>query len=173
MKVAAMHGPRLDVCVVREGSSEEILRRREVHACWCGAILIGHCRGARKAQSARGARHRHRGARGAARQLQLTRLEDAKVIPSDAAAAAVGLCAVLLVGQQLRGAASSAATSAPPASERRGTLRLGASVELPVYAPHDESRLPDQRRLLDLHDATVRAHLEWLGRKYSLRQDAL
>ena len=101
---------------------------------------------------------------------RLLRLSHLRTMGKDHAAAASRLAAV---GQQLRGAASSAATSAPPASERRGTLRLGASVELPVYAPHDESRLPDQRRLLNLHDATVRAHLEWLGRKYSLRQDAL
>lgn len=66
-------------------------------------------------------------------------------------------------------------TSAAPdaAPQRRGTLRLGPNVELPVFAPHDETRLPDQRLLLDLTDPVARDHLEWLGRKYSLRQDAL
>ncbi|CEH18703.1 AAA ATPase containing von Willebrand factor type A (vWA) domain [Ceraceosorus bombacis] len=67
---------------------------------------------------------------------------------------------------------SDGATSAATPGERRGTLRLGSSVELPVFAPHDETRLPDPRLLLDLHDPVVRDHLEWLARKYSLKQDA-
>lgn len=52
-----------------------------------------------------------------------------------------------------------------------GTLRLGPSVELPVYAPIDPSRLPDDRILLSLEDPVTVESLEWMAKKYALGQD--
>lgn len=54
-----------------------------------------------------------------------------------------------------------------------GTLRLGPSVELPVYAPHDPTRLPDDRLLLSLEDPVTLESLEWMAKKYALGQDML
>lgn len=55
--------------------------------------------------------------------------------------------------------------------EQVGTLRLGPSVELPVFAPKDTSRLADERRLLSLEDPITLESLEWMAKKYTLGQD--
>lgn len=52
-----------------------------------------------------------------------------------------------------------------------GTLRLGPNVELPVYAPRDQTRLPDERLLLSLEDPITLESLEWMAKKYALNQD--
>lgn len=60
---------------------------------------------------------------------------------------------------------------APKERELLGTLRLGPSVELPVYAPLDQTRLPDDRLLLSLDDPVTVESLEWMAKKYALGQD--
>jgi MoxR-like ATPase len=55
--------------------------------------------------------------------------------------------------------------------EQLGTLRFGPSVELPVYAPNDPTRLPDERLLLSLEDPITLESLEWMAKKYALGQD--
>lgn len=54
-----------------------------------------------------------------------------------------------------------------------GNLKLGPDVEIPVFEPHDSSRLPMQRLLLDLEDPNVLGDLTWMGKKWQLGQDIL
>ncbi|KAN0062821.1 hypothetical protein ACQY0O_004641 [Thecaphora frezii] len=57
------------------------------------------------------------------------------------------------------------------ASDALGTLNLGPNVSIPVFEPRAPLRLPSQRLLLDLDDPLVIEHLEFLGKKWQLRQD--
>ncbi|WFD31235.1 hypothetical protein MSPP1_002269 [Malassezia sp. CBS 17886] len=52
-----------------------------------------------------------------------------------------------------------------------GTFRLGPHVAIPVHMPDAPERIPPARLLLDLEDPLVLEHLEFLGKKWQLRQD--
>ncbi|PKI82422.1 hypothetical protein MVES1_003389 [Malassezia vespertilionis] len=52
-----------------------------------------------------------------------------------------------------------------------GVLRIGPHVAIPVQAPDQADRIPPARLLLDPEDPIVLEHLEFLGKKWQLRQD--
>lgn len=57
------------------------------------------------------------------------------------------------------------------AANELGTFRLGPHVAIPVHAADAPERIPPERLLLDLEDPIVLEHLEFLGKKWQLRQD--
>ncbi|UZJ54566.1 hypothetical protein CBS101457_003886 [Exobasidium rhododendri] len=75
------------------------------------------------------------------------------------------------IGKQLLPANPFTTRAADNEREQLGTLRMGSTVELPVYAPKDITRLPDERLLLSLEDTTTLESLEWMAKKYALGQD--
>lgn len=72
-------------------------------------------------------------------------------------------------GAKLEATAARPGSDAPPDS--LGTLRLGPNVAIPLVAPDAPERIPPQRLLLDIEDPLVLEHLEFLGKKWQLRQD--
>lgn len=87
-----------------------------------------------------------------------------------------GLTRLAALGRQLlpsRPITTDAETQDGESTDRPllGTLRLGPNVELPVYAPRDQTRLPDERLLLSLEDPITLESLEWMAKKYGLGQD--
>lgn len=72
------------------------------------------------------------------------------------------------------GAAREATHTAPTAdapAASLGTLRIGPHVAIPLVQPDQPERLPPERLLLDVDDPLVLEHLEFLGKKWQLRQD--
>lgn len=55
--------------------------------------------------------------------------------------------------------------------EKLGTFTLGPNVIIPVFRPKLPERLPSNRLLLNLDDAIVLEHLEFLAKKWQLGQD--
>ncbi|SPO39671.1 uncharacterized protein PSFLO_05152 [Pseudozyma flocculosa] len=104
---------------------------------------------------------------------------------NNAAAAAAGRRRIASIGrhvQPTRPLTTSSAASASPSSSPSstpmpkagtplGTLKLGPNVSIPVFEARDPTRLPSERLLLNLDDPLVLEHLEFLGKKWQLRQD--
>ncbi|WFD27940.1 hypothetical protein MNAN1_002948 [Malassezia nana] len=53
----------------------------------------------------------------------------------------------------------------------RGTFTLGPHVAIPVHEPDAPERVPSEQLWLDTSDPVVLEHLEFLGKKWQLRQD--
>ncbi|WFD43708.1 hypothetical protein MPSI1_002372 [Malassezia psittaci] len=72
------------------------------------------------------------------------------------------------------GAKRDATHTAPDAqtpAKSIGTLRIGPNVAIPLVEADQPTRLPPERLLLDIDDPLVLEHLEFLGKKWQLRQD--
>ena len=77
---------------------------------------------------------------------------------------------VQLVTRHFQAGVRAPAKSLTPATEL-GTFRLGPHVAIPVHAADAPERVPPTRLMLDTEDPIVLEHLEFLGKKWQLRQD--
>lgn len=90
---------------------------------------------------------------------------------SDGKGGGSSLSRLAAIGKQLIPSSPFTTKTSNSQPEQLGTLRIGGSVELPVYEPKEVARLPDERLLLSLEDPITLESLEWMAKKYALGQD--